>query len=138
MSRLAGKIAIVIYGLKAYVDQSAVVGREVQRLRRFEEALESGGVIEQLVQSEEGASLASEELEPVLHVGDDVLDPGPNETEQDGAHDDGEHALRVEPAPGELAAGHPHRRHDGDREQHPVPARLQAANLEGEGISGAG
>ncbi len=67
----AGKTAIIIYGLKAYAEQSRLMQREYQRLKKFEQALREGGVIEQIVEAEAGpgALLPDPGFEPVIHVG---------------------------------------------------------------------
>src|SRR5256885_3551889 len=50
--RHKGKTTIIIYGLKAYEEQSRLMEREYLRFKEFEEALRDGGVIEQLVDAE--------------------------------------------------------------------------------------
>jgi hypothetical protein len=65
--RYKGRMVIVIYGLKAYADHSEVIERELKRLQQFEGALEEGGVIEQVIETNK--SLRAPELEPRLHVG---------------------------------------------------------------------
>jgi hypothetical protein len=69
--RHKGQMVLVIYGLKAYADHSQVIEREHQRLRQFERALQEGGVIEQVVET--NRPLAGNELEPRLHVGEEAV-----------------------------------------------------------------
>jgi hypothetical protein len=70
--RHKGKTAVVIYGLKAYEQQSQFVEREYLRFKKFEQALREGGVIEQLVDAENREQLPSQAFEPTLHVGADA------------------------------------------------------------------
>lgn len=70
----AGKTAVIIYGLKAYVEQSQLMERELKRFQEFDSALQHGGVIEQIVQAEDHAALSPEDLEPRVHVGSDAVD----------------------------------------------------------------
>jgi hypothetical protein len=69
--RHRGKMVLVIYGIKAYADHSQVIERELKRLRQFERALQEGGVIEQVVET--NRLLAGNELEPRLHVGEEAV-----------------------------------------------------------------
>src|SRR4026207_22645 len=65
-----GRMVMVIDGVKAYGDHSQVIERELKRLRQFERALQEGGVIEQVIES--NRQLPSEQLEPHLHAGEDA------------------------------------------------------------------
>lgn len=67
-----GKTAIIIYGLKAYSEQSQLMVREYRRLKQYEQALEEGGTIEQLVEAEPGRGVSSKDFEPVIRVGSNV------------------------------------------------------------------
>jgi len=64
-----GKTAIIIYGLRAYAEQSRLAQREYQRLKDFERVLLQGGVLEQLVEAEDRDQLSGLEFEPIIHVG---------------------------------------------------------------------
>ena len=68
--RHKGKTSVVIYGLKAYEEQSQLVEREYLRFKKFEQALREGGVIEQLVDAEDRGQLPSQAFEPTLHIGE--------------------------------------------------------------------
>jgi hypothetical protein len=70
--RHKGRMVMVIYGLKAYGDHSQVIERELKRLRQFERALQEGGVIEQVIES--NRQLPSEQLEPRLHAGEAAVE----------------------------------------------------------------
>ncbi len=65
-----GQIAMILYGLKAYNDYSALVERQVARLREFERGLEEGLVIEQVMDVDDGPSIPSSAREPQLYVGE--------------------------------------------------------------------
>ncbi|MFO1459755.1 MAG: hypothetical protein U1G08_10110 [Verrucomicrobiota bacterium] len=65
-----GQTAMILYGLKAYADYSATIEREVVRFREFEQGLERGVVIEQILEADDAASLPVSELEPRLHLGE--------------------------------------------------------------------
>ncbi len=67
--RHKGKTAVVIYGLKAYEQQSQLIEREYLRFKKFEQALHEGGVIEQLVDAQNREQLTAEAFEPQIHVG---------------------------------------------------------------------
>ena len=60
---------MIIYGLKAYEDQSRRIEREYLRLKKFEQALHDGAVMERLVDAEDRQQLPAEEFEPRLRVG---------------------------------------------------------------------
>jgi hypothetical protein len=64
-----GKTALIIYGLKAYVEHSELIGRERRRFEAFERGLREGAVIEQLLAAEPAAALPARSFEPVLHAG---------------------------------------------------------------------
>ncbi|HEY2952658.1 MAG TPA: hypothetical protein VGK40_08750, partial [Verrucomicrobiae bacterium] len=69
-----GKTTVIIYGLKAYMEHSEYMERELRRFREFDQALHEGGVIEQLVEAEGTTPGAAKDLEPVLHVGEKAGD----------------------------------------------------------------
>jgi hypothetical protein len=64
-----GKTAILIYGLKAYTEHSQLIHREYLRFREFQQALQEGGVVEQLVEAENPAAIAPLDFEPAVQVG---------------------------------------------------------------------
>jgi hypothetical protein len=70
----AGKTSVIIYGLKAYVEQSQLIERELKRFQEFEQVLQQGGVIEQVVDAEDRQNVPMAELEPQLHVGRKAAD----------------------------------------------------------------
>jgi len=72
--RYRGKTAIIIYGLKAYHEHSEAIERELSRFRKYEAALEQGGVIEQWVEAEDRETLSAAEFEPQLEVGPAVAE----------------------------------------------------------------
>jgi len=65
-----GKTSVVIYGLKAYAEQSRLIERDYLRFKQMEQALRDGGVIEQLVDAEDRSQLGSQEFEPKIIVGE--------------------------------------------------------------------
>jgi hypothetical protein len=69
-----GRLVLIIYGLKAYADQSQYMERELQRFREFEQALEQGAVIEKLEDADNRRDLASRDFEPKVHLGPTVAD----------------------------------------------------------------
>ena len=64
-----GKTALIIYGLKAFAEQSDLIRRERERFLAFEKGLRDGAVIEQLLVAEPAPALPSRAFEPVIHVG---------------------------------------------------------------------
>ncbi len=67
--RHKGKTTIIIYGLKAYEEQSRLIEREYLRFKQFDQALGEGGVIEQLLDAEDRELLPARDFEPQLHPG---------------------------------------------------------------------
>ncbi|HAB16336.1 MAG TPA: hypothetical protein DCE44_07785, partial [Verrucomicrobiales bacterium] len=67
------RIAMIIYGLKAYGEYSATIDREVRRFREYEKGLADGLVIEQLVEAEDAATLPVTAFEPQLFRGKTAL-----------------------------------------------------------------
>ena len=51
-----GKTTIIIYGLKAYRENSDLIEREYRRFQNYEQALKEGGVIEQVLSLQEDLS----------------------------------------------------------------------------------
>lgn len=68
-----GQTAMILYGLKAYADYSATIEREVVRFREFEQGLERGVVIEQILEADDATSLPVKDLEPRLHLGESAV-----------------------------------------------------------------
>ncbi|MFM1944295.1 MAG: hypothetical protein RI897_3277 [Verrucomicrobiota bacterium] len=65
-----GKTGIVLYGMQAFEEYSALVERERQRFFDYEKLLQQGGVIERVVQANDEDRLPSTTFEPVIHLGD--------------------------------------------------------------------
>ena len=64
-----GKTSVIIYGLKAYQEQSRAIEREYLRLKKFDRALREGGVIERLVEADDRGQMPAEEFEPKIYAG---------------------------------------------------------------------
>lgn len=64
-----GKTTIIIYGLKAYHENSELIEREYRRYKQFERLAIEGGVIEQTVRAEKGQPMQAQDFEPRFHVG---------------------------------------------------------------------
>ena len=71
--RHRGRTAIVLYGLKAYAERSLSMQREYERFKAFGQALEVGGVIEQLIDAEDTKWIPASDFEPQLHVGTECV-----------------------------------------------------------------
>jgi hypothetical protein len=67
-----GKTALIIYGLKAYIEQSNLIRRERERFMAFAKGLQEGAVIEQVLAGESAPALPSRALEPEVHIGPDT------------------------------------------------------------------
>src|SRR5260221_12423173 len=61
-----GKTSVIIYGLKAYAEQSRLIEREYLRFRQFEQALREGADIQQLVDAENREQLPAGDFESRL------------------------------------------------------------------------
>src|SRR5437899_1379837 len=71
--KFRGKTALVIYGLKAYVEYSELIGRELIRFKEFERGLREGAVIEQRIWEAGAPPSPARSYEPVLHVGSNAV-----------------------------------------------------------------
>src|SRR5260370_6511610 len=68
-----GKTALIIYGLKAYVEYSDLIARELLRFKAYERGLHEGAVIEQRIWDEAASPSPSLEYEPVIHAGSNAV-----------------------------------------------------------------
>ena len=71
--KFVGKTALVIYGLKAYVEHSELIAREMIRFKEYEKVLKEGGVIEQRIWDEAGSLSPSLSFEPLIHSGSNAV-----------------------------------------------------------------
>jgi hypothetical protein len=67
--RRGGRTGIVLYGMRAFEEHSALVERERQRYMAYERLLQEGGVIERVVEADDRDRLPATTFEPVLHLG---------------------------------------------------------------------
>ncbi|MGA2864839.1 MAG: hypothetical protein ABSF95_10165 [Verrucomicrobiota bacterium] len=68
-----GKTALIIYGLRAYVEYSDLIARELLRFKAFERGLQEGAVIEQMLREEAAAPVPALAFEPLIHVGSNAV-----------------------------------------------------------------
>ena len=71
--KFAGKTALVIYGLRAYVEHSELIARELRRFQEYEKALHEGGVIEQRIRDEAGSLSPSVAFVPLIYLGSNAV-----------------------------------------------------------------
>ena len=69
-----GRPTLVIYGLKAYAEQSQAIERERERFRLYERALEEGAVIEQLEEAEDRSALKGVDFEAKILPGTNAVE----------------------------------------------------------------
>ncbi|MDB6030458.1 MAG: hypothetical protein JWM16_796, partial [Verrucomicrobiales bacterium] len=67
-----GKTTVIIYGLKAYRENSDLIEREYRRFQQYEQALQDGGVIEQVISG--GANGTAAGGEPQVNLGPKAMD----------------------------------------------------------------
>ena len=72
--KYASNTTVIIYGLKAYQEQSQLMRRELERFKQYEQSLLHGGVIEQVMDADDRAHLPASTFEPKIHVGSNALD----------------------------------------------------------------
>ena len=68
-----GKTALIIYGMKAYLENSEELARELLRFREYEKGLSEGAVIEQTLPEEAASPPPGTSWEPVIHAGPEAV-----------------------------------------------------------------
>ncbi len=71
-------------------------------------------------------------------VGDHVVEPRPHQAERHRPHGDRVHQFGIDLAPSEFLAGDPARKQHRQRQDQPIPARLQAVKTEQKRVAGTG